>query len=498
MTSVLIANIRGPVSFAWGEDGTLSASRGGGGVVSGLSSVVERGDALWICAAQNDADRAAAARTPDGRLGLDGSPGGSDVRMLDIPAETFQRAHYGVANSVLWYLHHMLYQVPRQPQFGAEFRLEWESFRDYNRAFATALAAEAGRPAGNRAAAGNGAAAPAGGAGNGRVLASVQDYHLSLVPRLLSDLRPDIKIAHFTHTPWAPAAYYRMLPEQTGRELLEGVLGADHAGFHCQRWADAFLDCCAEILGADVDRDRQRVTHDGHVTGVGVHALGVDAAGLRDRGSQPDVQVKVDALAGATAGRKLIVRIDRTELSKNILRGLAAYRELLLAHPEWRGRVTHLAFSYPSRQNLAEYREYMADVQRLAGQIREEFGTADWEPLTLEVRDDYPRSLAACRLADVLLVNPVRDGMNLVAKEGPILSDRGCALVLSQEAGAAAELGGHAIMINPFDVSGTAQALHEALTLSDAERGRRGAALAAAAAGIDPARWLAGQLAALG
>ncbi len=228
-----------------------------------------------------------------------------------------------------------------------------------------------------------------------------------------------------------------------------------------------------------------------------MHPLGVDPAELTARAAEPDVRTRTARLAEAAAGRKLIVRIDRTELSKNIVRGLAAYRQLLTAHPQWRGRVTHLALAYPSRHDLPEYREYTASVQRMAAQIVNDFGTPDWDPLMLHVNDDYARSLAAYRLADVLLVNPVRDGMNLVAKEGPLLSDRGCALVLSREAGAAAELGPAALLINPFDVTGTADALHEALLMPDAERIRRSAELARAAAALPPARWFADQLAAL-
>jgi trehalose 6-phosphate synthase len=325
----------------------------------------------------------------------------------------------------------------------------------------------------------------------------VQDYHLSLVPRMLADLRPDVRIAHFTHTPWAPPDYYQILPDSVGSELLEGVLGADHAGFQCQRWADAFLDCCEVVLGAEVDRARQQVTHRGHVTRVGVHPLGVDSGELISRSSQPDVEARVATLAEATGGRKLIVRIDRTELTKNIVRGLAAYRELLRTHPEWHGKVMHLAFAYPSRHDLPEYREYTASVQRMAREVADEFRTQDWNPLIFEVDDDYARSLAAYRLADVLLVNPIRDGMNLVAKEGPVVSERCCALVLSRQAGAAAELGADALMVNPFDVAGTAQALHDALVMTDSERGRRAASLARAAAACPPVQWFADQLAAL-
>jgi len=483
---VLIANIRGPVSFTLGEHGRLSARRGGGGVVSGLSSVTARGDALWICAALSDADRAAVRSAPGGRLGLDGSLAGSAVRMLDIPPETFRRAHNQVANSTLWFVHHLLYDTPNRPQFGTAFQRDWEAFRAYNRAFAEALAAEA-----------DVTAEAAAGPGRAPVRAVVQDYHLSLVPRMLADLRPDVRIAHFTHTPWAPPDYYQILPDSVGSELLDGVLGADHAGFQCQRWADAFLDCCEVVLGADVDRARQQVTHRGHVTRIGVHPLGVDSGELISRSSEPDVEARVATLAEAAGGRKLIVRIDRTELTKNIIRGLAAYRELLLTHPEWRGKVMHLAFAYPSRHDLPEYREYTASVQRMAREIAEEFRTQDWNPLIFEVDDDYARSLAAYRLADVLLVNPIRDGMNLVAKEGPVVSERCCVLVLSRQTGAAAELGADALMVNPFDVAGTAQALHDALVMTDSERKRRAASLARAAAACPPVQWFADQLAAL-
>jgi trehalose 6-phosphate synthase len=478
---VLIASNRGPVSFSLADDGELSARRGAGGLVSGLSSVADHPNAVWVCAALSDADRAAVRASEDGRMGMDGAQGLA-VRMLDIPQAVFSRAYNAVANSTLWFVHHMLYDTPNQPHFGMAFGREWESFRTYNRAFAEALAEDAGPP---------GQDPP--------IRAAIQDYHLSLAPRMLADLRPDIRIAHFSHTPWAPPDYYRLLPDEVAREVLDGLLGADHAGFLCQRWADSFLDCCEAVLGADarVDRDRQQVSYQGHITGIGVHPLGVAADDLISRASEPDVGARVAKLAEAAGGRKLIVRIDRTELSKNIVRGLAAYRELLATHPEWHGKVMHLAFAYPSRHDLPEYREYTASVQRLAREISEEFGTEDWEPLVLQVDDDYARSLAAYRLADVLLVNPIRDGMNLVAKEGPILSERSCALVLSREAGAAAELGPDALVINPYDVSETAEALHAALMMTAPERARRAKSLAQAAAAMPPTKWFDDQLAAL-
>jgi trehalose 6-phosphate synthase len=445
------------------------------GLTSGLAAVAADGGALWLCAALSKADREAASLPG----GTGTAPGEVPVRMLDIPDGVFRAAYNAIANSVLWFIHHLLFDTPNQPQFGAAFRADWSAYVKYNEMFAAALAQEC--------------------APGTRVL--IQDYHLSLAPRLLRDRCPAARIAHFEHTPWAPPDYFKLLPDEVAVAILDGMLGADHAGFLAERWAGAFLDCCEAVLGARVTRGTAgtgQVAYRGRVTEVAVHPLGVDAAELRARGRADDVRGHARALAEAARGRQLIVRVDRTELSKNIVRGLAAYRELLATRPEWHGRVTHLAFAYPSRSDLAEYRAYTARVGELAAEINAEFGTPDWEPLILEVRDDYPRSLAACGLADVLLVNPVRDGMNLVAEEGPILSERGCALVLSREAGAAELIGTAALLVNPYDVSATARALHAGLIMPAAERQRRSATIAGAAAARAPRRWLAEQVEALG
>ncbi|MFE9398398.1 trehalose-6-phosphate synthase [Streptomyces flavidovirens] len=456
---VLVASNRGPVSYTLREDGTLAAKRGGGGLVSGLSAIGKSGEgaaSLWVCAALGDGDREAVRR----------GTGTAGVRMLDIDAGVHADAYNGIANSVLWFVHHMLYQTPLEPAFDAEFRRQWAAYETYNRAFADALAAEA--------------------APGAAVL--VQDYHLCLVPGMLRELRPDLRIGHFTHTPWAPVDYFRLLPDDIARQLLRGLLGADRVAFLTRRWADAFAACAVDVLGADALEG----------TAVGVHGLGADADFLRERAHQEDVNewmVRLRERVGA--GRRTVVRVDRTELSKNIVRGLLAYRQLLTDRPEWRGRVVHIAFAYPSRQDLTVYRDYTAAVRRLADEINAEFGTDDWQPVLMELDDDFGRSLAAYRMADVALVNPIRDGMNLVAKEVPVVSDAGCALVLSREAGAYEELGDDAIVVNPYDVMATADALHAALVMEPGERAERSKRLAAAATALPPAAWFLAQLSAL-
>ena len=474
--SLLVAANRGPVQIVAAGGGRDEVNRGGGGLVSGMVSALSEVGGLWVCAALSDRERAVARRAPDGHLAEAGvDTGGLDVRMLPLDPSTFTRAYNGIANSTIWFVHHLLWDSANSPVFDAKWRRLWAAYERYNRSFAEALAAEA--------------------APGAKVM--VQDYHLDLVPRQLRELRDDLRIAHFTHTPWAPPEQFAMLPAAVGEELLTGLLGADHVGFHCARWADAFLACCERFLSAPVDPRARTVRWQGRTVRVGLHPLGTSAEEMTSRAAEDDVTEAAERLAEQVGDRKVIARVDRTELSKNIVRGLLAYRELLRTRPEWRGNVVHVAYAYPSRTDIPEYREYTAAVQRVGREIEEEFGTDDWHPLLLEITDDYPGSLAALRLADVLLVNPVRDGMNLVAKEGVVLSERDAAVVLSRDAGVADEYAGDALLVNPYDVTATAEALHAALSMPAAERRERSVRLRAAATALPPAQWFRQQLDAL-
>ncbi len=456
-----MASNRGPLSFAFTPDGGLVSKRGGGGLVSALSTLSGDDGAVWICAAMSSADRSAVATGAHLEAGL-------PLRMLDIDPLDFAAAYDGIANGVLWFIAHLLYPLATAPAFDAAFAADWEAYRRFNQAFAGALAAEA--------------------APGATVL--VQDYHLSLVPAQLRELRPDLRIGHFSHTPWAPPDYFRVLPREVAAELLTGILGADRAGFLSQRWADAFGACCEDVLGySHVDGV---VTGGGNSTMLAVHALGVDGPALRSRAAAPDVP-SLDV-----AGVQVIARVDRAELSKNIVRGILAIGELLRLRPEWLRRVVHVAIAYPSRGGVPAYAAYMEDVKHAAAAVNAEFGDGDWQPVDLILEDDYPQSLGVLKRADVLLINPIRDGMNLVAKEGPLLSERDAVLVLSTQAGAADELSEGALMVNPFDVSETARALQEALSMPAGERARRALLLREAAGALPPQAWFAEQRDALG
>ncbi|HEY3715461.1 MAG TPA: trehalose-6-phosphate synthase [Jatrophihabitantaceae bacterium] len=466
---LIVASNRGPLSIVAVDDGDDEVRRGGGGLVSGMQAALSATpDAVWICAALNDRERGMARRATSGRLSevaavADALAGDFDVRMLPIDALTFRQSYNGIANSTLWFALHMLYEPARSPVFDQAWRRQWASYVRYNRAFAEAIAAEA--------------------ADGGTVM--VQDYHLLLAPRMLRELRPDVRIGHFTHTPWVPPEYFRMLPDDVVRDLLDGLLGAHLIGFHTDRWAKHFADCCAELLGRAPGSRLE------------VFPLSTDADEMHERAYERDVNRAVRGLRDTVGDRLVIGRVDRTELSKNVLRGLLAYRELLRTRPEWHDRVVHVVYNYPSREDLPEYREYTAAVERLAREIDDEFSTDDWTPLVLEIADDYPGSLATMRRSDVIFVNSVRDGMNLVVLEAIVVSERDPAVVLSRDAGAAETLGEDALLVNPFDVSETAAALHEALAMPEDERLARAQRLRKKAVALPPAPWFRAQLDAL-
>lgn len=477
---LVVASNRGPVSVKAVEHGDDEMHRGGGGLVSGMLAALQgRDDVVWVCCALNDAERALARDVPQGRLSkidyaatlLDGV----HVTMLPIDATTFRQAYNGIANSALWYVNHLLYDTARSPVFDSNWRRLWSAYRRYNHAFAEALDIEAGEGAS----------------------VMIQDYHLILAPALLRARRADVRISHFTHTPWAPSEYFQILPDDIIREVLDGMLGADLLGFHTLRWARAFLDCCRDLLHVPVvysETGGTVIARDGRTVSVEVFPLGVDVAAMRDRAFKRDALARMRTLQQIVGDRAVITRVDRTELSKNILRGLMAYREFLRANPQWHNRVVHLAFAYPSRHNLPDYRAYTAEVIRLAGELEDEFATDEWTPLKLEVSDDYPGSLSGMRMADVLLVNPVRDGMNLVVKEGCVLSERDAIPVLSRQAGAADELGADAVMVNPFDITGTAAAIRIALEMPEVERELRASRLRLASEGASPQEWFRAQI----
>ncbi|CAN5664997.1 trehalose-6-phosphate synthase [soil metagenome] len=450
---VVIVSNRGPLSFR-DEGGELVARRGAGGLVSGLVPVVAGTGTTWIAAAISDGDRQAAGR---GLVDAEGFR----VRLLDIDPPTYRMAYNVICNATLWFLHHGLFDLARRPRIDGRWWAAWAAYRAMNLAFADAVVADAPDEA--------------------TVL--VQDYHLTLLGPDVCRRRPDLRTVHFAHTPFASPDLLRVLPAEPRRELLEGLAGHGACGFHTRRWADTFTAGCVAELG------RAPATF--------VAPLGPDPSDIKRVAASPACADALSDLDTRLAGRRLIARVDRIELSKNLLRGFHAFADLLARYPEWREQVVFGAFVYPSREGLPEYLAYRQEVEGLVRQINERWATPGWTPVLLDATDDFPRSVAALRRYDVLLVNPISDGLNLVAKEGVLANEHDGVLVLSPEAGAFAELGEHALAVHPYDVGGTADGLHRALTLPADDRHRRAAHVRSTVAARTPADWLADQLSAV-
>ncbi len=451
---IVIVSNRGPVSFRV-TDGELVSKRGAGGLVSGIGPLVAGTDAMWMAAALSEGDRIAASK---GVVEADGFR----VRTLDIDAETFRMAYDVVCNATLWFVHHGLFDISRRPRFDLRWRQAWDAYRSVNHAFADAVVQEAPEGA----------------------VVLVQDYHLTLLAPRVASQRDDLRLVHFSHTPFAGPDLMRVLPDEARTEMLEGLAAHHACGFHTSRWAEGFRASCRELIGAEPT--------------TFVSSLASDADDIGAVAASEACRREVQRLDEELRGRALLVRVDRIELSKNLLRGFWAFDDLLARYPEWREKVVFGAFCYPSREGLAEYIAYAQEVETLVRQVNERWATPGWTPVLYEATDDFPRSVAALRRYDVLLVNPVRDGLNLVAKEGPLVNERDGVLALSTEAGVWAELAGAARAVNPFDVSGTADVLHAALGASSKERAEEAAELARRARSRTPADWLADQLTAAG
>ncbi len=449
---MIVVSHRGPYRFEANGDGSYASERGGGGVASALGAVMEKSenDTTWIAAALSDGDRSAAESGSLDDLDI-------DLRLVALDPELHAMHYDAVSNRVLWFLFHDLFDRIRRPRFDQRFRESWEAYRTVNFAFADATAEAAGP---------------------GDVVL-VNDYQLSLVGARLRELRSDVRIAHFTHTPFCGPDDMRVLPSYAAEDLC-GALARNPAGFHTARWARAYHQSARDVLGRRAP-----------IAPTFAATLGIDVAALDAVAVGAEARAAANALDEAVGDRLVIARSDRIEPSKNIVRGFLAYDRLLEARPGLRGRVVFVAMLYPSRQTLPEYLAYASEIEQVVARVNERWGTRDWTPVLLDERDDFPRSIAAMQRYDVLLVNPIKDGLNLVAKEGPAVNRRDGLLCLSREAGVFEELHAAAIPIHPYDLEAAASALDRAIATPLDERAAIATRLRTLATARTPADWVA-------
>jgi trehalose 6-phosphate synthase/phosphatase len=447
---LLIVSNRLPVTVRAGE-GEPVVARSSGGLATGLDGPHSRSGGIWIGWPGSLEGLGAAARADvERRL--------AELRLAPVALSADEVARYyeGYANGVLWPLLH--YSVARLPAVVSDL----EAYEAVNARFADAVA-ERWR--------------------EGDVV-WVHDYQLMLVPKLLRERIPGARIGFFLHIPFPSSEIFRVLPRR--ERLLEGVLGADLVGFHAPAYVRHFASSALRLLGAPTRVDR--IAWEGRDVRIGVFPMGVDAARFDETARSEDVRALVES--HRAAGMQLLVGVDRLDYTKGIPRRLLAFETLLRHHPELRERVRLVQVAVPSRENVEAYREYRDEVDALVGRIHGEFATPDWSPIHYLYRAlAFEEVVALYRAADAALVTPLRDGMNLVAKEFVAARpDEDGVLVLSEFAGAAAELA-EAVLVNPYDVEATAEAMHRALTMPADERQTRMVHLRARVARHDVHWW---------
>jgi trehalose 6-phosphate synthase len=473
---LIIASNRGPVTFHKDANGDITLQRGSGGLVTALTGVAHQAETRWIACAQSEEDKA----WGEGMVSLFDE--GDQVWIHFItPDQSAYEGYYGViANPLLWFLQHSMWNIFLEPNIDQTVWQHWKNgYTTVNKLFAEAIVAQI-------------QSSPR------TSLVMLQDYHLYLVASFIRYVfRPRTKytLTHFIHIPWPGAEDWGLLPSKMRLSILQGLCAVDLLGFQTREDGLNFIRTCESHLpGAHVNYKRGRVWYRNHTTYVRDFPISIDVNAIREVAESSEVETYRNQLLDNYGGQKIILRIDRIEPSKNIVRGFKAFDEMLALHPEHRGEVQFLAFLVPSRLDVEEYQSYLDNLMGVAGQINARYGDSEWEPIRILVGESYARAVAAMQLYDVLLVNSIADGMNLVAKEGPTVNRCNGVLVLSDRTGAYQQLQSGAMSISPLDVYGTAEALHQALTMAEDERLQRAERLRYLIEKEDIVDWLSQQL----
>ncbi len=470
---ILVSN-RGPAQFDLDENGERTMRRGGGGLVTALSGLVSHREALWIASAITDEDLVVAG---EGEGAAQIEIDGVDYRVLLVAseAEAYDRFYNVIANPILWFIQHYLWDLSNAPDIRQEELDAWDyGYLTVNEDIARSVLKQI-----------EDIESP---------LVMFHDYHLYTAPGVIRAQRPDAFLHHFVHIPWSQPDSWRILPGRIREAIYRGMLSNDIIGFHTSAYCRNFLRCCDELLGLEVDFRGASVTHEGGETLVRAYPLSIDAERLsRAAASNEVAQAEREVLSRRR--EHLIIRVDRADLSKNVLRGFTAFDTFLGQHPEFREKVTFIAHLQPSRQDVPEYAEYLERIDALAAVVNHRHGTTDWMPIDLRIYENFNDAVARYKHFDLLMVNPIFDGMNLVAKEAPAVNTRDGVVMLSENTGSHEELEEFVLSVNPFDIQEQADTIHRALTMPAGERRRRAERLKEIIFSRNPGDWVDEQIA---
>ena len=475
--SLILASNRGPVEHQLTPEGRPDARRGSGSVVTALNSLAQSVEFTWVSSAMGEGDRSV-SNGGNGRSRKSTFPGHQiNLRYVVTPRRVYHKYYNVLCNPLLWFLQHYMWNPPYSPNVDAAVHDAWNTgYVAVNRAFAEAVIEEARQSELPPIVAGH-------------------DYHLYLMPRYVRQGLPDAIIQHFVHIPWPAPRYWQMIPGYITREICSALCATDLLGFQTALDRRSFLNTLEEFLpDAEVDHGAWTVRRNGQTTRVGVYPTSINVAEVQKISNSPRV-LEYESRLASLCGDRTIMRIDRAEPNKNIVRGFKAYELLLTRHPELRGKAGFLAFLVPSRTHIRQYQRYMDEIQQVVAQINNNFGSGDWQPVHLFVENNYTQAVAAMKLYDALLVNTIMEGTNLVAKEGPVVNSRDGVLILSETSGAHDQLREGALSVSPTDLEGTMDAMYQAITMNSEDRRRRASLLVSSVCEEDNTQWVFSQLA---
>jgi trehalose 6-phosphate synthase len=469
---LILASNRGPVEYYFAEDGELCSRRGSGGVVTALSSLSRYLELDWIASAMGRGDREMAQRVAGERFKAPVDSDNLYLRFLVFSRSTYHKYYSVICNPLLWFLQHYMWNSPTTPNIDIITHDAWDNgYVPVNQTFAKAVIEEAA----------NSELPP---------VVMLNDYHLYLASAYIRRQLPNVIIQHFTHIPWPSLTYWQLLPSSMRQAIFQSLCAADIVGLQTMRDVHNFLLCCESSTDeAEIDYKRHTVRTEGRLVQVRAYPISVDAVGLQRLANSTRLKEYEQKLR-PLCGEQTIVRVDRAEPSKNIIRGFKAFDKLLERYPEFRGKVRFIAFLVPTRSHLRLYQRYIQEITQLIADINSKYATEEWYPIDFFYENNYVQALAGMRLYDVLLVNAVIDGMNLVAKEGPTVNNHNGVLILSETVGAHDQLGQNVLTISPTDLEGTTQALYTALTMPLKERKKRATALRKSIEEEDITDWL--------
>ena len=472
---ILVSN-RGPVEYHLSPEGKLQPRRGSGGVVTALSTLTNYVDFTWVANAMGEGDRSVHQQAEEGRIKSPLPGQNLYLRYVVTPRRVYHKFYNIFCNPLLWFLQHYMWSSPYTPNVDESVYDAWETgYIPVNRAFADAVVDEARHS----------------------VLppyVMLHDYHLYLAPGMVREALPEAIIQHFLHIPWPDPSYWQMIPAFMRSAICESLCASDIVGLQTARDVRSFLQSCEMFLNqATVDHTKRTVNLNGRETAIRCYPISIDVEELKGIANSPRA-LEYERKLRPLLGEKTIVRVDRVEPSKNIVRGFRAYRLLLERNQDFIGKVKFLAFLVPSRTHIRQYQRYLQEVDAMVLEINQTFGTEDWQPITVFYENNYTQAMAAMKLYDVLLVNSIIDGMNLVAKEGPVVNTQGGMVILSETAGAYAQLHEGVLAVAPADVEGTAQAMYQAINASVEEREMRSNLLAQRIEEEDVIHWMQCQL----